>query len=217
MNNKKTQQTNTWTGEFGADYTERNRFANDKEFNELYVKRYGRSRDEINKEWLAQIPKNSRILEVGTNIANQLRALESIGYENLYGIEIQQSVVEEVRRSYPQFGVLQSPGQDIPFKDNFFDMVFTNNVLIHVSPESINDVMDEIYRVSKRWIWGFEYYAPEFTEINYHGHENLLWKADYAALFQQRFPDLKLVRSQEVPCLDEPGNMDKLYLLEKQT
>lgn len=216
MSKGQTEQVGVWTGEFGEKYTDRTREIKDADvFNEFYVNRYGISRDEMYSSWLEDVPKDSRLMEMGTNLANQLRSLERVGFENLYGVEIQKHVVEEVRKNYPQFGILQSPGQDIPFKNEYFDLVFTNNVLIHISPSDISDVMDEMYRVSKRWIFGIEYFAPEFTEINYRGHTNLLWKADYASLFLDRFPDLKLVKSEELDCLDDLGNVDKVYLLEK--
>jgi len=44
---------------------------------------------------------------------------------------------------------------------------------------------------------GFEYYSDSLIEIPYRGNKGYLWKADFAAEFIKRFPDLKLVsRSQ---------------------
>jgi len=78
---------------------------------------------------------------------------------------------------------------DIPFKDGYFDMVFTSGVLIHISPGNINRVLDEIYRCSREYIWGFEYYADDYTEVNYRGHESLLWKTNFPKLYLDRFPN----------------------------
>ena len=210
-----TEQIKTWTGSFGRDYTERNRFADDADFNRLYVERYGRSRDEINQDWLAAVPRDARILEVGANIGNQLRALSRIGFRHLYGIEIQRYCVEEAKRLVPEADVVEASAFDIPFKDGWFDLVFTNNVLIHIAPDDIAGVLDEMHRVTGRWIWGFEYFAPQFTQIPYRGKDDLLWKADYAALFRERFPALGREREELMDCLDEPGKQDKLYLLSK--
>ena len=58
-----------------------------------------------------------------------------------------------------------------------------------------------IYRCSKKYIWGFEYYAEKITAINYRGHENYLWKADYASLFMKYFPDLKYRNSPGIELL----------------
>ena len=111
--------------------------------------------------------------------------------------------------------VIEGSAYDIPFKDGFFDVVFTNNVLIHIPPDKLPGVFDEMYRVSRKYIWGFEYFAPEVTEIPYRGQRDLLWKADYGRMFRERFPDLRVVREQIFDCLDEPGTQDKQYLLMK--
>jgi len=216
MNNTKTEQTTIWTSEFGSDYTERNRFHNNaSEFNKVYLDRYGITRDDICIDWLADLPRNSKILEVGTNLGHQLQSLERVGFSNLYGVEVQSNVVQEVRKTKPQFEVLLSTAQDLPFKDNFFDLVFTNNVLIHISPQDIDKVVSEMLRVCKKWIWGFEYFAPEYTEVSYRGNSDLLWKTDFSSLFLKQSNKLVTVRQEKFNCKDEPGNIDKSYLLRK--
>ena len=64
-----------------------------------------------------------------------------------------------------------------------------------------------------------EYYNPELTTIPYRGNEGFLCKADYAALFQQRHPLLRLVKQELFPYVNanESGNIDYMYLLEKTT
>ena len=37
-------------------------------------------------------------------------------------------------------------------KNNFVDAVFTNNVLIHISPEDLPKVLSEMHRVTKKYI-----------------------------------------------------------------
>lgn len=209
-----TQQLDVWTGEFGKDYTERNRFADVEAFNKLYLDRYGKTRDDIVRDWFAPVDKDGGILEMGANIGNQLDCLQRVGYSRLFGVEPQRFCVDEAKRLVPGVDVVQGSGFDIPFKDGFFDAVFSNNVLIHIAPQDLPRVMKEITRCTRRYVLGFEYYAPEVTEINYHGNSNLLWKADYARMFQETC-GLKLVREELVECRDEPGNVDKFYLLEK--
>ena len=77
--------------------------------------------------------------------------------------------------------------------------------------------MGEMVRCSRRLIWGYEYYNDQLTEIRYRGNEGFLWKADYAALFEQHFPQLHLVKRELFPYVDaaEQGNVDSMYLLEK--
>ncbi len=209
------EQITIWTGEFGRAYTERNRFSDVQEFNLFYSVRYGRSRDDINRDWLEFLPKDARILEIGANVGNQLEALRRIGFSQLYGLEVQRYCVREAKRIHPEVDIFEGSAFDIPFKDGFFDLVFTNNVLIHIAPPDLSAVQREAVRVCRGFVLGFEYFAPEFTEINYRGNQNLLWKADYSRLYQEACPELVLEREQIFPCLDEPGNEDKLFLLRK--
>jgi pseudaminic acid biosynthesis-associated methylase len=211
-----TDQAKVWTSEFGSNYTGRNTFTVES-FNELYLGRYGISRDDICSDWLSDVPRDARILEVGCNVGYQLAALQRVGFENLYGVEIQRSGVEESKKIHNNLDIVEGDALDVPFRDGFFDLVFTNNFLIHIAPSNIPTVLSELHRLSKQYIWGFEYYAPEITEIKYRGHENLLWKADYGSLLANQFSDTEIVREKEYDCLDEPGLVDKSYLLEKSS
>jgi pseudaminic acid biosynthesis-associated methylase len=212
----RTDQMNVWDGEFGREYSLRNIFEDDEAFNQLYVERFGFTRDELNLTFLDGIDRDARILEVGANVGNQLRALHRIGFKNLYGIELQRFCVEKSKELAPQADIIEGSALDIPFKDGFFDLVYTCDVLIHIAPHDLGTVMDEMYRVTRDAIWGFEYYATEITEISYHDNDNLLWKANYPHLFMGRFPDLKAEREEHYDYLNEPGNTDVMYLLKKQ-
>ncbi|GAE87794.1 hypothetical protein [Acetivibrio straminisolvens] len=94
-------------------------------------------------------------------------------------------------------------------------MVFTSGVLIHISPDNINRVLDEIYRCTKEYIWGLEYYADEYTEINYRGNDNLLWKTNFSKLYLDRFPELELVKEEKFKYLNN-DNVDVMFLLRKK-
>jgi pseudaminic acid biosynthesis-associated methylase len=211
------RQIDVWSGEFGKAYTGRNSFADADAFNAFYIERFGVSRDELNRRQLGSLPRDVRIVEVGCNIGNQLAALRRLGFEHLYGVELQRSAVEIVHRERPELDVVQGSALELPFRDGFADLVFTSNVLIHMAPENLPKVMDEMHRVSRRYIWGFEYFAPSLVEVPYRGHDQLLWKADYGQMFLDRFSDLALVSWQSFPYRDQPELVDKLYLLEKRS
>lgn len=212
----KTDQAEFWIGDFGREYTERNSHSLEG-WNEFYRKTWGYTKIEMNERSLQNIRKESRILEVGCNTGMQLRGLQKMGFKNLYGIEIQKYAVEKAKEFTKGINIVEGNGLDIPFKNNFFDLVFTNGLLIHISPEHLPVIMDEIYRCTSKYIWGWEYYAPTIQEINYRGKKGVLWKADYAALFLKRFPDLKLISYQDYPYVTDPekGNLDRMYLLSK--
>jgi len=81
----KTAQIERWQNDFGREYTDRNSLSPES-LDSLYRKNYGVTRREINQRFLADIPKNSRILEVGCNEGNQLCMLQEMGFHHLYGI-----------------------------------------------------------------------------------------------------------------------------------
>lgn len=159
--------------------------------------------------------ENKRVLEVGCNVGNQLRMLQNMGFSNLYGIELQQYAVEKAKSLTKGINIIQGVGDDIPFKDGYFDMVFTSGVLIHISPDNINRVLDEIYRCTNEYIWGLEYFADDYTEVKYRGNNDLLWKTNFSKLYLDRYPGLELVKEEKFKYLNN-DNVDIMFLLRKK-
>jgi pseudaminic acid biosynthesis-associated methylase len=209
-----TKQSEEWRGEFGDQYSKRNLF-DPEGIDEMYQRKYGVSRTAINRRSLADIPKSVSILEVGCNLGNQLILLHEMGFQNLTGIEIHEDVVKDAQSRVPWARVMVGSALNIPFPDTSFDLVFTSGLLIHIAPEDLSVAMSEIYRCAKSWIWGFEYFSPEMTEVLYRGHSNLLWKADYARLYAESFPDLELVGEQKLNYL-ENDNVDSMFMLRRK-
>lgn len=209
-----THQRKTWESEFGEDYLQRNLF-NPEQLDNLYLSRYGISKTNLNNDFLKDIPRDARILEIGTNIGNQILHLQSMGFTNLYGIEIQDRAINFAKHRADNLNIIKGDALDIPFKDNFFDVVFTHGVLIHISPENINNVLKEIYRVSKKYIWGLEYFAEEYTEIEYHGESSLMWKTDFLKLYKTNFNDLETVKEKRLHYLENDELIDQMFLVEK--
>lgn len=195
-----TSQLTLWRSEFGRDYTDRN----------------DREKPERVTSWQRVIEgiSPSRALEIGCNVGWNLEYLRRLGVAELYGIEPQLYAVERARWRGPQFGVLQGTAFDLPFKDGWFDLAFTSGVLIHISPDTIATALDEIYRVSRRWIVAIEYDDTKETEINYRGHECALWKRDHGGLWMKRFPDLREIRRIELGEADGYDNCTA-HLFEK--
>lgn len=210
-----TDQTKIWTSDFGKEYSSRNLYKDIEDHNLSYIDFYGKTKDELNKEILSILPKNLKILEVGSNVGFQLASLQRFGFSNLCGIEIQRDCVDEAKKLWKGIDIIQASGFDIPFKDNYFDLVFTNNVLIHISPDDIKIVLKEMNRVSSKYIYGFEYYSEEYESVEYRNHKDLLWKTDFEILFLNNFTELKSIFSKKYPCLNFEGNTDKAYILEK--
>lgn len=209
-----TKQMGKWGGEFGGAYTDRFALEID-ELQAWYQKHLGITRTELNLEIIGDLNRSIRILEVGSNIGNQLLCLKLIGFQSLYGIDIQRHAVELSKSRAKEIDIIQGSAFDIPFKDSFFDLVFTSGVLIHIAPQDIKEALKEIYRCTKKYIWGYEYYADSYMEVEYRGNRELLWKTNFAKLYLDTFSDLKLVKEKKVKYL-ENDNIDAMFLLEKR-
>ena len=208
-----TRQMQEWAGQFGKEYTDRNALSLE-ETELLYKRNYGITHTEMNSKFIGDLDRDMRVLEVGSNIGNQLLCLQEAGFKNLYGIELQSYAVELSKSRTKGINIIEGSAFDIPFKDGFFDLVFTSGVLIHISPEDISTVLDEIYRCTKQYIWCFEYYSDEYTQINYRGHADLLWKTNFSKLFLKRFKNLILVKEELFKYLTN-DNIDAMFLLQK--
>ena len=211
---KITKQMEKWAGEFGKEYTDRNALTLE-EMERLYQKNYGVTRTEMNLEFIGDLRRSIRILEVGSNIGNQLLYLQNMGFQTLYGIELQEYAVEISKSRTKHINIIQGSAFDIPFKDNFFDLVFTSGLLIHIAPSDIEQVLREIHRCTKKYIWGFEYFADSYTQVEYRGHTELLWKTNFVKLYLDTFPDLRIVKEKRFKYLDN-DNLDSMFLLEKR-
>ncbi len=211
--NDLTEQASRWSGAFGRDYTERNPQSLD-EMEALYTRNYGLTRTELNRRFLDNLDRSMRILEVGSNVGNQLVCLQRMGFECLYGIELQSYAVEIAKSKSKNINLIKGEASDIPFKDGFFDMVFTSGVLIHIAPENLKGVLKEIHRCTKKYIFGFECYSPETQEISYRSNSNLLWKSDFAGKYLEMFGDLTVVKQEHIKYLGNE-NVDAMFLLIK--
>jgi pseudaminic acid biosynthesis-associated methylase len=208
-----TDQIRSWTGNFGREYTDRNA-QSPADLDEFYRQTYGITRRHLNEKFLSAVPEDARILEVGCNMGTQLLMLQEMGYTELYGIEIQSYALELAQCRLPEVELRQASAFSIPYPDQYFDLVFTSGVLIHISPSDLSKALREIYRCSRSWIWGFEYYSANSTEISYRGHNNLLWKMDYASRYLQEFSHLELIKEQRIRYL-ESTNVDSMFLLKR--
>jgi len=207
------QKNQAWGGDFGRRYTDRNPQTPD-DMDVLYRRNYGVTRSSLNQEFLDGINRELRILEVGANIGVQLQFMQGMGFQHLYGVDFQAYAIEKAKKATQNINLIQGNALDIPFKDGFFDLVYTSGVLIHIDPDNILEALKEIYRCSNHYIWGFEYFSEKYTAMPYRGKVGLLWKADFARMYLNAFPDLELVKEKRIPYLGN-ANHDSMFLLKK--
>ena len=74
-----------------------------------------------------------------------------------------------------------------------FDVVLIKGVLIHINPDMLDLVYEKLYNGSSKYILIGEYYNPTPLSISYRGHEDRLFKRDFAGDIMKKYLDLKLV------------------------
>lgn len=212
--NKLNFQEKQWAGEFGDAYLGRNP-KSIREEEDSCLKIFGVTRTDLVKEFINKLDRSAKILEVGCNAGVQLMILQKMGFKNLYGIEINIRTLNVARSLTKDINLVQGTALDLPFKDNYFDLVFTSGVLVHIAPSNVKKAMKEIYRCAKNYIWGFESYDDKLTEVVYRGNKNMIWKTNFSKLYLDSFKDLKLVKEKKVKYKTEKGEIDLMFLLKK--
>ena len=180
----KTFQHKIWSGTFGKKYISRNR--DEKEFNERYIKKFGISKETINKFFYKFFRKNYNFLEIGCNVGMQLKILQKKGYKKISGIDIQRRAVKEAKKNLKIKTIYKLSSDKTFFESNSFDVILTNDVLIHLNKKMLKKTVNEIHRIGKKYVWCFEYYSKKRKEIKYRNYSNLLWKDDFKKYFSKK-------------------------------
>lgn len=166
-----------WADDFGDEYARRNIEAGD-------------GRDAFWQRLLEDHPVES-VLEIGCNVGANLRWLDGlVPSRTVWGVDINESALQTIRKRLPGINAVWSPARELPFRDRAFDLVFTAGVLIHQPESTLPLVMAEAVRCSRRFVLALEYFAAETTEVSYRGHQGALFKRDYGRLYRELFPDL---------------------------
>lgn len=187
MNNISKKQSDIWAGKFGDEYISRN-YPNEQQIN-LRLKFWKKI---LNK--LQDKPKS--LLEVGPNAGMNLRALKSYNSKfDLHAVEPNKKamniLVDDniVKKKNIQNGSCEK----IDKISNSIDFVFTWGVLIHIEPEKQKKSIEEIYRVSNKYILCVEYFSDKLEYVNYRNSDTLLVKRDFGSLYLDCFSDLEVI------------------------
>lgn len=176
-----TPQEEFWVGEFGNEYLQRNIGEDVVTSNLLLFGNIMKRLSHINS-----------ILELGCNIGLNLEALKKIDKNfSLTGFEINDTAVEIARSkniAHIVKGTIVKPLDT----NQTFDLTFTKTVLIHINPELLPVVYDNLYNCSNRYIMVCEYYNPTPMVVSYRGHADRLFKRDFAGEMIDRY-GLRLV------------------------
>lgn len=181
MSKFKTEQEEFWAGDFGNEYTNRNLgtylvAANTALFSQV----------------LSKTRKISSLIELGANRGMNLVAIHNLLPElKIDAVEINQQAVEELR-VLGLGNVYHNSILDFS-TDIQYDLALSKGVLIHIDPQSLNEVYSVLYKVSRKYICLVEYYNPVPVEVEYRGNKNKLFKRDFAGDMLDKYPDLSLI------------------------
>lgn len=190
-----------WRGQFGDLYADRNAVIDAR-------------REAFWRQLLTAHPIAS-VLEVGCGQGANLRPIARVlPPAAVWGIDVNRLSVERARTNAPDTNVVHASARELPFRDGWFDLVFTVGVLIHQPDESLADVMREIVRCSRRFVLWAEYHADEPTEVPYRGQSGALIKRDFGRLYADLGAGL-VVRDEGFLASDDGFDNATWQLLEK--
>lgn len=177
----KTEQESFWAGDFGDEYTVRNDSA------EVVAGNISLFQKALDKK-----ESPSSVIEFGANRGMNILALKKLlPNAEFAALEINESAVKELRGIDGVSAIQTSIMDYAPTKK--YEMSLIKGVLIHINPDELPSVYTKLYESSSRYILIAEYYNPSPMSIPYRGHENRLFKRDFAGEMLDKYSDLKLV------------------------
>jgi spore coat polysaccharide biosynthesis protein SpsF len=204
----KTEQENFWAGDFGDSYIERNQ---SKEYLASNLSFFAKS--------MSQVGKINSLIEFGPNVGMNLAAIKNL-YPSieLHGVEVNSKAAKELGALIGQQNVSNTSILDFTTQERY-DVTLIKGVLIHINPNQLSTVYQKLYELSNKYILICEYYNPVPVSINYRGHEDRLFKRDFAGEIMDLYKDLSLIDYGFVYHKDPVFPQDDVtwFLLQKKT
>jgi len=201
----KTEQEAFWAESFGDEYIDRNKSQQLLASNIAFFTDIFKRTSNI-----------SSIMEFGANIGMNIRSIDKILVNAKFSaVEINKKACEQLE-NHINGNLYNCSILDYRPKEQY-DFVFTKGVLIHINPNELDSVYQKLYEASSKYICIAEYYNPSPVAIPYRGHENRLFKRDFAGEMLDKFPNLKLIDYNFVYRRDNNFAQDDVtwFLMEK--
>lgn len=129
-----------------------------------------------------------RVLEFGCGVGRHLRTLSQLPGVEVFGYDQSATMVSGMRAWTGQAWVdehvmIGGPTGRLPYDDGTFDIVYTSEVLVHVRPEDVPAILDELCRVSRSQVLHIE--PSSAYRIVPEAHDGC-WNHDLVALHAAR-------------------------------
>ena len=162
-----------------------------------WIKSYCNSTDHPHRQFIIETISKynpSNILEIGCNCGPNLYLLaKKFPDAEIIGIDINPMAVQKgnewlAQEDISNVKLLEGKADELrQFQDKSFDIVFTDAVLIYVGPDKINEVAEEMVRITQRALilveWNnFESQSKDLHGLGVYHYGN--WKRDYVALLK---------------------------------
>jgi pseudaminic acid biosynthesis-associated methylase len=176
------EQEKFWAGSFGTEYIQRNQ---------------GAALLASNLHFFSKALNHARgiksCIEFGANIGMNLSALKLLfpGIES-HAIEINPAAATKLSSTIPIEHIHQCSICDF-MPQRKWGLVLIKGVLIHINPAMLNQVYDKLVESCSRYLLVAEYYNPTPVAIPYRGHDDRLFKRDFAGEIMERHPTLRLI------------------------
>jgi len=176
-----TEQEKFWAGKFGTDYISRNHGKNLLASNIAFFSRA-----------LSGTGKISSCVEFGANIGMNLQALRILYPDmKVHGVEINPDAAKKLTETIGPGNVTE--GSILEADPPESDLALIKGVLIHINPEMLAETYKTLVEKTRRYLLVAEYYNPSPVSINYRGHDDRLFKRDFAGEIMDRHSEMVLV------------------------
>jgi SAM-dependent methyltransferase len=111
-------------------------------------------------DWLAEIPKQARLLDYGCGYGRTLGELHDAGWRNSVGVDLAPAMIARGRREHPWLDLRLVDGPSVPETDGAFEAAFLFAVLTAIPDETDQiAVMTELRRLlaPSGWLYLSDY------------------------------------------------------------
>lgn len=179
-----------WKGEFGDDYSKRNELTPEliEARTNLWYNLFSIIGDVPNSMLEIGAGNGQNMIAIGNAITfmSQQQGNKPLK-STLYACEPNGQARANLENNVPYVNSFPDSIYNINLEDSAVDFVFTSGVLIHIPPDQLDKAISEMYRVSSKYIFIAEYFAPQCEEIKYRDNDGMLWRNDFGGLFLDKF------------------------------
>lgn len=140
----------------------------------VLFQKLAKDRAEIRALGAIGLSKDWKVLDVGCGGGTNLASLLHYGItpEQLYGIDLMPSRIEEAQSKYPNISFHCCDASKAPFEDGFFDLITESTMFLQLPSETLaEDIAAEMIRLVKPggYImltdWRYDFWRPGYTGL----------------------------------------------------